>query len=110
MELFMSKNIDDIVKEVMKSNKELHTMDNHLTKDIGELKRSVKNIEAKIQRMDGVLQKVFDTLEAITIALHEAELEEALMDELDEQEDGEDWTPYEDRNFSFDEDDEEEDN
>jgi hypothetical protein len=42
--------------------------------------------------------------------LHEAELEEALMDELDEQEDGEDWTPYEDRNFSFDEDDEEEDN
>jgi len=104
----MSKNIDDIVKEVMKNNKELHTMDNHLTKDISELKRSVKNIEAKIQRMDGVLQKVFDTLEAITIALHEAELEEALMDELEEQEDSEDWTPYEDRNFSFDDNDEDE--
>jgi hypothetical protein len=84
-------------------------MDNHLTKDIGDLKRSIKNIEAKIQRMDIVLQKVFDTLEAITIALHEAELEEALMDELDEQEESEDWTPYEDRNFTFDEDDDEED-
>jgi DNA anti-recombination protein RmuC len=102
----MSKNIDDIVKEVMKNNKELHTMDNHLTKDISELKRSVKNIEAKIQRMDGIIQKVYDTLEAITIALHDAEIEEAMMEDLEEQEESEDWTPYEDRNFTFDDDEE----
>ena len=104
----MSKNIDDVIKEVMKSNKEIHNMDNHLTKDISELKRSIKNIEAKIQRMDGVIQKVYDTLEAITIALHDAEIEEAMMEDLEEQEDSEDWTPYEDRNFTFDNDDEEE--
>ena len=108
----MSRDINDIMKEVAKSNKELHSMDTHLTKDINELKRGFKNLEIKIQKMDEVLQKVYDILEAITIALHEAELEDAMIEELEEQEEGEDWTPYDDRNFSFDEneDDDEEDN
>ena len=35
----MSKNIDDVIKEVMKSNKEIHNMDTHLTKDILEVKK-----------------------------------------------------------------------
>jgi hypothetical protein len=99
----MSKNIDDIVKEVMKSNKEIHNMDTHISKDISELKRNIKSLETKIQRMDGVLQKVYDILEAITIVLHEAELDEDMIAEMDENEENEDWTPYEDRNFTFDE-------
>jgi hypothetical protein len=105
----MSRDINNIMKEVTKNNKELHSMDNHLTKDINDLKRGFKNIEAKIQKMDGVLQKVYDILEAITIALHEAELEDAMIEELEEQEEGEDWTPYDDRNFTFDQDEEEDD-
>jgi len=105
----MSKNIDDVIREVMKSNKEIHNIDNHVSKDMAEMKRQIKSLESKILRMDETLQKVYDTLEAITIALHDAEIEEAMMEDLEEQEENEDWTPYEDRNFTFDQDDDEED-
>jgi DNA anti-recombination protein RmuC len=99
----MSKNIDDVIREIVKSNKEIHTMDSHFTKDMKELKQGFKNLEYKIKRLDETIQKVYDILEAITIALHEAEIEEEMIEELENQEDGEDWTPYDDRNFSFDE-------
>ena len=39
----MSKNIDDVIREVMKSNKEIHNMDTHLTKDIVEVKKGIKD-------------------------------------------------------------------
>ena len=103
----MSKDIENIMREVMKSNKEIHNMDGHISKDITEMKRQIKSLETKIVKMDETLKKVYDTLEAITIALHDAEIEEAMMEDLEEQEESEDWTPYEDRNFTFDQDDDE---
>jgi DNA anti-recombination protein RmuC len=105
----MSKNIDDVIREIVKSNKEIHTMDSHFTKDMKELKQGFKNLEYKIKRLDETIQKVYDILEAITIALHEAEIEEEMIEELENEEETEDWTPYEDRNFTFDQDDEEDD-
>ena len=38
----MSKNIDDVIKEVMKNNKEIHSMDTHLTKDVLEVKKGIQ--------------------------------------------------------------------
>jgi hypothetical protein len=58
----MSKNIDDVIKEVMKSNKEIHIMDAHISKDITDLKKSIKNIENKIKMIDNKMDQTIDLL------------------------------------------------
>lgn len=35
----MSRDIDNIIKEVQKSNKQIHTIENNISKDISDLKR-----------------------------------------------------------------------
>lgn len=104
----MSKEFNDIIREINKQNKELHNIDNNISKEvvkeISELKKSVKNIEHKIKSMDDTLIKLFDILNTITVFIEDAES----MNETD-LDDEEDWTPYDERNFSYnnnDEDDE----
>jgi predicted nucleic acid-binding Zn-ribbon protein len=67
----MSKNIDDVIKEVMKSNKEIHNMDAHISKDISELKKGIKNIENKIKTIENKLDQTIDLLNTFTMLLTE---------------------------------------
>ena len=90
----MSKNFDDIAKNIMKNNKELHNVESIISKEIDNLQKSIKKIELKINSMDQTLIKLFDILNNITIFLEEAEESEPELD------DEEDWTPYDERNFS----------
>jgi septal ring factor EnvC (AmiA/AmiB activator) len=108
----MSKEFNDIIREINKQNKELHSIDNSISKEvvkeISDLKKSVKNIESKIRSMDDTLIKLFDILNTITVFIEDAESMNG--DDLDDEED---WTPYDERNFSYnnnddDDDDEEE--
>lgn len=104
----MSKEFNDIIKEINKQNKELHNIENNISKEvvkeIAELKKSVKNIETKIRSMDDTLIKLFDILNTITVFIEDAEsMNEADLD------DEEDWTPYDERNFSYNNDEDEED-
>jgi|LakMenEpi03Aug12_release.lakeMendotaPanAssembly.Ray.scaffolds.fasta_scaffold777204_2 septal ring factor EnvC (AmiA/AmiB activator) len=107
----MSKEFNDIIREINKQNKELHSIDNSISKEvvkeISDLKKSVKNIENKIRSMDDTLIKLFDILNTITVFIEDAESMNG--DDLDDEED---WTPYDERNFSYnndeDDDDEEE--
>jgi chromosome segregation ATPase len=104
----MSKEFNDIIKEINKQNKELHNIDNSISKEvvkeITELKKSVKNIENKIKSMDDTLVKLFDILNTITVFIEDAES----MNEMD-LDDEEDWTPYDERNFSYNNDEDEDD-
>ena len=100
----MSRDFDDISKQIIQQNKDLKNIDNHISKDISDLKKSIKNIEAKIKSMDDTLIKLFDILNTITIFIEDAES----MDEAD-LDDEEDWTPYDERNFSYNNDDDDED-
>lgn len=88
----MSKNIDDVIKEVMKSNKEIHNMDSHLSKDIGEIKKSIKNIENKMKILDQKIEQTIDILNTFTILI--ADMEDANEADIDDEEENEDWTPY----------------
>ena len=81
----MAKDIENIMKEVIKNNKELHGIDNGLSKDISELKKSMKNIESKLSSMDRQLSLVLEILESFTLILDEEEAE---------KEANESWTPY----------------
>jgi len=88
----MSKNIDDVIKEVMKSNKEIHDMDNHLTKDIIEVKRGIKNIENKMKLLENKIDQAIDILNTFTILI--SDMGDMDDSDLDDEEENEDWTPY----------------
>ena len=92
----MSRDFDDISKQIIQQSKDLKGIDNHISKDIADLKKSVKNIENKLKSMDDTLVNLFDILTSITVFIEDAENinEEDLEDE-------EDWTPYDERNFSY---------
>jgi hypothetical protein len=100
----MSRDFDDISKQIIQQNKDLKSRDNCISKDISDLKKSIKNIENKIKSMDDTLVKLFDILNTITVFIEDAESmnEEDLDDE-------EDWTPYDERNFSYNNNDDDED-
>ena len=104
----MSKEFDQIIKEINKQNKELHNIDNHLSKeivrDIYELKKSIKNIETKIVLMEKVLNQLFELVNNITIFIDD---DEDIADSNYDDEDEEDWTPYDERNFNYEDNDEE---
>ena len=65
----MSRDLDDIIKQVMKQNKDIQNIDNYLTKDVSkeivEIKKSIKQIENRIKSMDDTLMKLFDILNSI---------------------------------------------
>jgi len=102
----MSKNIDDIVKEVMKSNKDIHNMDTHISKDIIELKKGLKNIETKIKSLEMKIDQSIDILNTFTILI--SDIGDMDIDDDDEEEENEDWTPY-DEQADYEPDDNEED-
>ena len=92
----MSRDINDVIKEVVKNSKELHTLDKNISKDILELQKSIKTIEQKISKIDKTLEKLFDILNTITVFIEENDESDSELD------DEEDWTPYDERNFNYD--------
>lgn len=88
----MSKNIDDAIREIMKSNKEIHNMDNHLTKDIAEVKKGIKNLETKIKSLENKIDQMTDILNTFTILI--SDMDDMSDVDIDDEEENEDWTPY----------------
>jgi len=88
----MSKNIDDVIREVMKSNKEIHNMDTHLTKDILEVKKGIKNIENKMKVLENKIEQAIDLLNTFTILI--SDMDDMDDSDIDDEEENEDWTPY----------------
>ncbi len=105
----MSKEFDQILREINKQNKDLHNIDvqvsKALVKDICDLKKSVKTIETKIVLMEKVLNQLFEVINNLTIFIDEAE-DIANSEDLDDEED---WTPYDERNFPYGDDNDKED-
>jgi seryl-tRNA synthetase len=103
----MSKEFDQIIKEINKQNKELHNLDNQINKeivkDIFEIKKSIKLLDNKISKIDETIEKVYQLLNTITVFIENAEDINDTMDDDDE----EDWTPYDERNFGYDDNDHE---
>ena len=87
----MSKDIDSIIKEILKQSKEINGMDSHLSKDILALKKTVKDIDTRLKRMDESLQTVLDILKEFTIILGEEESERPSWSNEDESNN---WSPY----------------
>ena len=103
----MSRDIDSIAKEIIKTNKELHQVDDRLSKDNSDIKKILKNLEKKI---DLVLRKI----QEFEVIMDAAEIIEEHMDDENEKYNTE-WNPYDDEDYNteeyenYDADDEDED-
>lgn len=88
----MSRDIENITKEIIKANKEIHQIEDKFSKDINDLKKLIKNIDKK---MDLVLNKI----QEFEIIMDAVELMEEQIDDEDEDEYNTEWNPYEDEDY-----------
>jgi hypothetical protein len=88
----MSRDIDSIAREIIKTNKELHQVDDKLSKDNNDIKKILKNLEKKI---DLVLRKI----QEFEIVMDAAEIIEEHMDDENEKYNTE-WNPYDDEDYN----------
>ena len=98
----MTKDINHVIQEIAKQDKQLHSIDTYLSKDmsilkkdISDLKKYVKTLEHKI---DAVLEIMVEFRDAVEMAQDDAESSE-----------NPDWTPYSDEEYDREEEDEDED-
>lgn len=94
----MSKEFDQIIKEINKQHKELNSIDQQITKevikDIYDIKKSIKNIDNKLILMENVLNQLFELINNITIFIDEE-------DTTSEQDNGsENWNSYQDESYT----------
>jgi predicted nucleic acid-binding Zn-ribbon protein len=106
----MSRDIENIMREISKSHKEIHAIDNHLSKDILDIKKSVKTIENKLGDMEDKLEQAIEMLNMFTILIADQTNQE--IDEYSEEDDEDDeWNPYKTpEDYDFNNNDDEEDN
>jgi predicted nucleic acid-binding Zn-ribbon protein len=103
----MSRDIENIMREISKSHKEIHAIDNHLSKDILDIKKSVKTIENKLGDMEDKLEQAIEMLNMFTVLIADQTNQET--DEYsDDDDEDEEWSPYkspEDYDYNDDEED-----
>jgi hypothetical protein len=88
----MSKDINDILKNVVEQNKSLFRTDDIMSKDIGDIKKIIKTIDIKIKSIDDKLSQIIDIMNSIAVFLvDESDINEETYDDEDE----ENWNPYE---------------
>jgi DNA anti-recombination protein RmuC len=84
----MSKNIDDIYKEMVKNTKDISNLDSKVSKEMADLKKLLKSLDKKISL---ILEKV----QEFEIVMDAAEILEEHMEEEEDKYNTE-WNPYED--------------
>ena len=67
-------------------------MDTHLTKDILEVKKGIKNIESKMKVLENKIEQAIDLLNTFTILI--SDMDDMDDSDIDDEEENEDWTPY----------------
>jgi hypothetical protein len=82
----MSKDFDNILKQIAKSNQEIHRVDSHLSKDIGDIKRAIKSLDAKMSLL-------IEKIQQLEVIMDAAEILEEYQDEEQEKYNTE-WSPY----------------
>lgn len=86
----MSREYDNLLKEVLKQGKQVSTLDSHLNKDILEIKKTLKNIENRTKSVDNKVSQILEILNTLTIFI--ASDDDMDFDAPREQEE---WNPYE---------------
>lgn len=87
----MSRDFDNIIKEVIKNNKEINKIDDKLSKDIAGLEKDISVIKKDIKNISAKLDSIFDILNTLSIFIEDAE--NIVSDDDDEYQSNEGWLP-----------------
>lgn len=89
----MSRDFDNIIKEVMKSNKDLNKLDDKFSKEINLLDRDIQGLRKEVKGLSSKLDEILEILNTLTIFIEDAE---SIIDEEDHEEEyqsNEGWLP-----------------
>lgn len=107
----MSRDINDIIKEVVKQTQDLQKADNKLTNDVSDISKEIQTIKKDIQNVSEKIDDILDVLNTLTIFIEDNE-NIVDDDDLDNTDSNEGWLPelteWEDH-YNSDEDDDDED-
>lgn len=86
----MSKDFDDILKEINKSNKELHSIDNNISKDMNSIKNDIVILKKEVKSINNKIDLILEILNNLSIMVLEDEENDDLYDS------DQTWVPEED--------------
>lgn len=88
----MSRDINDILKEVTKSNKELHKVDDKLSREISDLQKDINSIQKEVKTISSKVDEILELIHALYIFVEEYD-ESDIEESADEYESNEGWLP-----------------
>lgn len=88
----MSRDFDNIIKEVIKNSKELNKIDDKISKDIAGLEKDISLIKKDLKNIGSKINDIFDMLSTLSIFIEDAE--NIVSDDDDEEyQSNEGWLP-----------------
>ena len=106
----MSKDFNDISKEIIKTNKQIHDIDKNISKDVDNITKELGLIKKDIKILQSKVDDIIDILNTLTIFIVDENEEISEDDTEDKYESNEGWLPemnnWED-NYNPDDEDEE---
>lgn len=89
----MSRDINDVIKEVIKSSKELHKVDDKLSKEISSIEKEILTLKKDIKGLSSKIDEILNILNTLTIFIEDAEQIVQDEDVDDEYQSNEGWLP-----------------
>lgn len=89
----MSRDINDISKEIMKNNKQIHDMDKNISKDIEGIHKEIQNVKKDIKNLSTKIDLALEILNTLTIFIEDAEHIIEDDDNDEEYQSNEGWLP-----------------
>lgn len=89
----MSRDFNDLIKEVLKNNKEINKIDDKISKDIGGLEKEIMLIKKDIKQISNKIDSIFDILNTLSIFIEDAENIISDDDEDEKYQSNEGWLP-----------------
>jgi hypothetical protein len=87
----MSKDINDILKEVAKSNKELHKVDDKISKEVYSLQKDISDTKKEIKIISEKIDIILELINQLYIFVEDDSEED--IEDNDEYESNEGWLP-----------------
>lgn len=88
----MSRDFNDISREILKSNKQINDMDKNLSKDMDNLSKEISNLKKDLKSLHSKVDNILDILNTLTIFIVD-ENEEIDDSDDNEYQSNEGWLP-----------------
>jgi flagellar capping protein FliD len=99
----MSRDFDQNMKKIIDSNKELNKENDKFQKELADIKKMVKGLDTRLISLEDKIDQIFEIMNTLTVMIYEE------GEDLEDEVENEDWTPYDEHNWQNDEDEEDDD-